>query len=388
MLRPSIPATDGSCIRPLIGAFALLALSACGSQPAAAPAVVPSGSAAAAASTAWDDLAAVARKEGKVSIITQPGNPYRLAMDDFQKQFGISVDIFAGNTQDEILSKVGTERQAGQYNWDLIMRSATQIHSGLKPMNALDPIRPLLTQPGILDDSKWIGGFDAGWADTAKSLAYTFVAYQDHTVWVNRNVVSEGQFNSVDQLWDPQWRGKIASQDMRVPSNATTTMINWLVLKGDDKVRTLLRDQQLTLTQDRRQLAEWVIRGQYPIGIAVDGPTMTDLANQGVDVSQVKPLTGDDPATVKLSHGPGTVALFNRAPHPAAAKLLLNWILSREGETAYAQRTGYNVRRVDVPPVNPDAAVDPKRSYVETDTEQAYNSYYPRELQIAKEELK
>jgi ABC-type Fe3+ transport system substrate-binding protein len=43
------------------------------------------------------------------------------------------------------------------------------------------------------------------------------------------------------------------------------------------------------------------------------------------------------------------VALFNRAPHPNAAKVYLNWLLSREGQTTFARGVGYVSSRVDVP---------------------------------------
>ena len=35
----------------------------------------------------------------------------------------------------------------------------------------------------------------------------------------------------------------------------------------------------------------------------------------------------------------GTVALLNRAPHPNAAKVFINWLLSRNGQIALQKRT-------------------------------------------------
>jgi ABC-type Fe3+ transport system substrate-binding protein len=42
-----------------------------------------------------------------------------------------------------------------------------------------------------------------------------------------------------------------------------------------------------------------------------------------------------------------TVAIFNRPAHPNAAKVLMNWILSREGQQLYAQYLDENSRRLD-----------------------------------------
>ena len=45
----------------------------------------------------------------------------------------------------------------------------------------------------------------------------------------------------------------------------------------------------------------------------------------------------------------GNLALLNRAPHPNAAKVFINWGLSREGQTAWVQIVERNSRRLDVP---------------------------------------
>jgi ABC-type Fe3+ transport system substrate-binding protein len=45
----------------------------------------------------------------------------------------------------------------------------------------------------------------------------------------------------------------------------------------------------------------------------------------------------------------GTVALFNRSPHPNAATVYLNWFLSKEGQTLFSRAMGYVSSRLDVP---------------------------------------
>jgi iron(III) transport system substrate-binding protein len=72
-----------------------------------------------------------------------------------------------------------------------------------------------LILPDATDNSKWRGGFDAGWSDTGKSLVYAFVSAVDWTAYVNRSIVAKAQLNKIDQLWDPKWKGQIAMQDPR-----------------------------------------------------------------------------------------------------------------------------------------------------------------------------
>ena len=40
--------------------------------------------------------------------------------------------------------------------------------------------------------------------------------------------------------------------------------------------------------------------------------------------------------------------LINRAPHPNAGKVFLNWLLTKDGQTAFSTGMGYVSRRVDV----------------------------------------
>jgi ABC-type Fe3+ transport system substrate-binding protein len=70
-------------------------------------------------------------------------------------------------------------------------------------------------------------------------------------------------------------------------------------------------------------------------------------AKQGV------PIAIADPRELKegtdVSPANGNVALFNRAPNPNAAKIYVNWLLSKEGQTSFARANGYVSARLDVP---------------------------------------
>ncbi|HLY64425.1 MAG TPA: extracellular solute-binding protein, partial [Chloroflexota bacterium] len=220
-----------------------------------------------------------------------------------------------------------------------------------------------------------------------KSVAYDFVSYVSRTVTVNRYAVPESQLSTLRQLSDAAWRGKVAMQDPRFASGGAGVMAVWLVDKGEDSVRTFLRDQQPVITRDNRQLAEWVVRNQYPVGIAVSVSTLAELSKSGLDLKAVKPLIDDDPGSVKLSHASGGVGLINKAPHPNAARVLINWLLSTEGQTVYAKETGYNVRRLDAPVADPDSALDPAKRYVEVQDEEHIDAQV-RASAIAQEVLK
>jgi ABC-type Fe3+ transport system substrate-binding protein len=50
-----------------------------------------------------------------------------------------------------------------------------------------------------------------------------------------------------------------------------------------------------------------------------------------------------------MGGGSCCIAVLNKAPHPNAAKLFVNWVLSREGQTAWQKYTEVNSLRMDIP---------------------------------------
>jgi ABC-type Fe3+ transport system substrate-binding protein len=66
----------------------------------------------------------------------------------------------------------------------------------------------------------------------------------------------------------------------------------------------------------------------------------------------------------------GAIGLINRPPHPHAARLFINWFLSREGQTAYQKSKidfgGADSLRVDIPKddVPPEARRQPEGKYL------------------------
>jgi len=390
-IAPSAPAASGAAAAQPASASSSPATQAiASSKPAAAP---TSGGAASAAAgsdwqATWDRTLAAAKQEGKVAVeVNPPIDVYRPLYDAFQKKYGITVDLIAFSGSADLVPRLKAERDAGQYNWDVIVHAPITLFAGAKPLGALDPLRPALILPEALDDSKWFKGFEAGWYDSGKSLAYSFVGYLFFNTYVNRQVVSPAQFSKIDQLWDPQWKGKIAIQDPRVPSAGSAGTATWLAAKGEDKLRAFFRDQQPVLTQDKRQLAEWVVRGQYPIGVGLSESQMSQFKSSGLPVDSVQAIDDGDRAAADYSSGSGAVGLFNRAPHPNAARVLINWLLTAEAQKIYSELSGFNSRRLDVPVVSASQRADPAKDYINVENEDGAATYQ-RAIAIGKELLK
>jgi ABC-type Fe3+ transport system substrate-binding protein len=364
------------------------AASAKPSAAAQAAAAKPSAAASAAASAgaaSWDQLVAAAKQEGEVTVATTASAP-KAIFDGFKAKYGIQVNVL-GQSAGTLIPKIKTERAAEQYLEDVSINSTNTTITGFKGIGGLDPLPPALILPEVTDDKSWIGGFADGWADTGKNLDYSTQRLAEPIIHVNRKVIPESQLSHIEQLWDPAWKGKIVMGDTRVPTTATPMLAAWIQLFGEDKVRTFLQTQQPVISNQPRQIAEWLVRGQYPIAFGVGVTDMTLFASQGLDLSHVKPLSPDEPGGVVGDDGTGSVALFNRAPHPNAAKVLINWFMGPEGQTAASKLTGYNSRRSDVKPADPNTVIDPNKKYSRVQTEDSY-PLFQKALEISKELLK
>jgi iron(III) transport system substrate-binding protein len=137
---------------------------------------------------------------------------------------------------------------------------------------------------------------------------------------------------------------------------------------GTGFIRELGR-QQITFLQDRRQQLEWLGRGRYPLCIGCSDSLAREFVNEGVPMAPLAPTQLKEGG--RVTPGTGTLALMNRAPHPNAAKVYANWLLSREGQTHFVRAVELASRRVDVPTDHLESWRLPKEGYVPVYTKDA-----------------
>ena len=303
----------------------------------------------------WERAMAGAKAEGKLLLAGAPAPQYREGLMAFQKAFPEIKVEYMGASGRDFGPRILREREAGQFLWDVYTGGAETANFQLKPAGAFDPLAPALILPEALDDGVWAGGFSDGWMDKEKRFIYAFSGRSSPQVHVNRDVVSEQELKRVEDLVEPKWRGKISWNEPRATGSGSATAGFWLYLLGEDFLRKML-SQDIVALRDLRQQVEWIVRGRHPVGISLDDRFLAEFKEKGVG-HNVKPLAPETPAggAARISPGFGNVTLINRAPHPNAARLFINWLLSREGQTLYVKATGINSRRLDVregPPEN------------------------------------
>jgi len=150
----------------------------------------------------------------------------------------------------------------------------------------------------------------------------------DGGLWVNRDQLPRSEFNNLDQVLDPKYRGKIVIRTPNAPHNASLSMAGYLHSKGEDFVTTLLNQQQPAYTDNARLLTQDLINGKYPIAIGVDNETLDNCQREGgcKNVEQVRGYQ------YLLGHG---VGLLKNVPHPNAAAVFVNWFFSKDGQQAW-----------------------------------------------------
>jgi len=107
-----------------------------------------------------------------------------------------------------------------------------------------------------------------------------------------------------------------------------------------------------------------LVRGRFPVALGVRPKALQEFWVQGLggNVAFLVLPDADFAATTPL-------LLFDRAPHPAAAKLLANWILTREEQTILTSSLPTNSARTDVEPFAPEGIGTDGKTYYEPDRE-------------------
>jgi len=260
-------------------------------------------------------LIAAAKKEGEVvwyttQIISQLVRPVSAA---FEKKYGIKVRASRANST-EVSVKIINESRAGRPQSDVFDGTSTVV--------------PLKKEGYVL---KWL-------PDPARAYP---AAYKDpEGYWVannlfflapgfNTGLVPKGtEPRTYQALLDPKWRGKMAWSTTPASSGGIGFIGTVLTEMGEANGMTYLRElskQRIAnIGSAAREVLDQVIAGEYPLALQVFNHHTVISGKKGapVDWIRMEPVTG----TVSV------ISVHKDAPHPNAAKLLVDFIISSEGQ--------------------------------------------------------
>jgi iron(III) transport system substrate-binding protein len=323
----------------------------------------------------WEKTLEAAKKEGQVMLYASAA--YEETFREFQKRFPeIKVNMFISNGGPSA-QRIMSERRAGKNIADLYLSGAATGYNVLYKGKVLDPIKPLLVLPEVTDQSKWWRGRHK-YMDDEKMHLFAFNEVVLPFVAYNSKQLSPAEISSYWDFLNPKWKGKIVAMDPTMGSAVDTHLVFITSSPGlgPNYLHRLLSEMDITASRDARQIVDWLGSGRYAISIFTT-PSRADL-----DVAKAQGLPVDWMGPKSLKEGTGTstsngnVGLINRAPHPNAAKVAINWLLSREGQIAYQKaQFGSDSLRTDIPKDNvaPYARRQEGVQYIETDAPERRN---------------
>lgn len=279
----------------------------------------------------WESFVKAAGSEGQVTVYATNG--FEPVFDGFQKRFPavkLSPVIGRGN---QLAQKVLAERRAGKYLADVYLGGIGTPYSMFYRGGLLDPIEPLFTLAENLDRSKWFQG-KFHYADDDGKYIFVFEMALRSDVVYSTQLVRPEEITSYWNFVEPKWKGKIAAIDPHVTGVATSSSLSFLYYHpelGPEFLRKLFSQMELTLSRDPRQLLDWLAVGKFALAFFASD---ADLAvKQGLPVGRFLPTAFKEGVYGRPQRG--TVAIFQRAPHPNAALVFINWLLSREGQSVF-----------------------------------------------------
>ena len=322
----------------------------------------------------WDRTVRAAEQEGQVAVSI---GGYGAIIDSgvFQKTYPkIKITSITGAGTD-LTSRITAERRAGKYLLDVYNGGGNSLYQVLYVGKMLDPIKSTLILPEVLDATKWWEGKQK-YAD--KEGQYIFV-YEGNVAAgagaaYNTQLLDPREYKTYWDFLNPKLKGKITSIDVRKVRGAG---IPWQFLYyhpdlGPKYLRRLFGEMDVTLTADLRQAVDWLGTGKFMLCLPIQGGAVFKAKNQGLPIDQFESYHFKE--GVNLSSAFGSLALMNRAPHPNAAKVFINWLLSRDGQALFQKTISVpgdarNSRRIDVPKdhIAADEQRRDKMSYFDTD---------------------
>lgn len=249
-----------------------------------------------------------ARKEGSVVVYTSLASKESMPLAKaFEDKYGVKVVLWRA-TSDKVVQRAVTEGRARRYTVDVVETNGPEVE-----MMAREKLLSEFYSPHFADLPE--SAFPAHRLWVADRLNFFVVAY-------NTNKIKRADLpNTYEGFLDPKWKGQIGLE---------ATDSEWMaaIIKHWGGRGTKFFDQLAAMRPDVRKghilLAEMVGAGEVPVALTVYNSEVESLKQRGgpLDWKPVEPVIGR----------PQGIAVTKNAPHPNAALLFADYVLSVEGQ--------------------------------------------------------
>ena len=257
-----------------------------------------------------------ARKEGTMVFYTSVETEFARALTSgFEAKYPfIKTDIFR-STHDKILSRMNVERKTGIYTADTVSVGEFETYH-MQKMGLMTPYK----SPFAASYPEGFKDPNGHWTDLYDNLIV--MAY--NTTRVKRDELPK----RYEDLLHPRWKGR-----MVLDQNEDRWFANMLYLMGEKKgmeFMQALAKQNVAIRSGRSLITQLLTAGEYDLQIVAYWYRPHLMKKQGAPVDWL----AMEPAIVALH----PISIVDRAPHPNAAKLFIDFVLSDEGQKIFVQR--------------------------------------------------
>ena len=301
--------------------------------------------------TAWQKVLEAAKKEGRFLIYSSnfTGDIGIATSNTFKERYGIQMEIITGRGAD-FIERLKTERRMGGILADL---SDTNAPNGklMKEQGLTARIADEL--PVLREKDVWAIDILRVDPQDRHLVNFTLSVY---TPYVNTNLIKPGEEpKEWKDYLEPKWKGKLVAVNPTTSAGLLQQFVPLMREKviDEDFLKSLYK-QDLRFSSTLEDEAIIVSRGERSVSISGNTTSFSKYINEGAPMR-----------AVEFSHGVmlgAIVVAFNGSPHPNAAKVFINWLLSAEGQTIWGKANSVASVRKDVPNFLPQASrVTPKK---------------------------
>jgi iron(III) transport system substrate-binding protein len=247
-----------------------------------------------------------ARREGALTMYSNaPTDDNAALVGAFQKKYGVKVNLYRASSE-EIRQRSLAEAHARRFDADFILTNGPTIEA-----LASETLLQEVSSPYLADLIPSAIPSHRGWVGFCLNVLVQ--AY-------NTNLIRKAELpRSYEDLLDPKWRGRIA-----IAADDSDWFGGLMAALGEDRGLKLFREiaarNGFSARKGHTLLTNFIVAGEAPLGLTVFNYTAEQLKREGapIDWFVIEPLISM----------PNSIAVARMAPHPAAAVLMYDFMLS------------------------------------------------------------
>jgi iron(III) transport system substrate-binding protein len=279
--------------------------------------------------TATDSgLIEAAKKEGELVWYTSMSiSDSRPLLDAFEKKYPFIKSKLVRASSEKTLNRIITETRGGKWDFDVV---------ALSEVGAL--VQRNLTSPYVSAEAKT---YSPKFKDPKGHWTAIYNNY--YVIGYNTNLVSKQEApKDWEDFLDPKWKGKISIDQEEYEWFATLNR-DWGREKAERYMKALAQ-QNIQWRKGHTLIAQLMSAGEFPVAIAY-AHRIESMKKKGAPVEWVDTV---DPVVVSTNG----IAISAKPNHPNAAKLFIDFVLSKEGQNIIRSANRIPARS-DVEPLSP-----------------------------------